>query len=153
VIERGQAPEFIRSDNGPEFIAMAVKNWIDSRGFRTLYIEPGEPWQNAYSESFNSRFRDEFLNRELFGSLLEAKVLGREYRRHYNQRRPHSSLDYRTPLEYAAALANQSDGGCAPPKPCAARRGRRSGGNSGPLRPPAAIHTNHTTNPKPEKLS
>ena len=117
VIERGQAPEFIRSDNGPEFIAMAVKDWIDRRGLRTLYIEPGAPWQNAYSESFNSRFRDEFLNRELFGTLLEAKVLGREYRRHYNERRPHSSLDYRTPLEYAAALTSSTDGGCAPPNP------------------------------------
>jgi putative transposase len=117
VIERGGPPEFIRSDNGPEFIALAVKKWIARHGFKTLYIEPGAPWQNAYSESFNSRFRDEFLNRELFGSLLEAKVLGRDYRRRYNCERPHSSLDYQTPVEYAAALTNRSDGGCAPPNP------------------------------------
>lgn len=67
----------------------------------TLYIKPGAPWQNAYSESFNSRFRDEFLNRELFSGLTEAKVLGREYRRDYNTRRPHSSLGYQTPKEFA----------------------------------------------------
>ena len=117
VLARGGPPEFIRSDNGPEFIALAVKDWIERRGFKTLYIEPGAPWQNAYSESFNSRFRDEFLNRELFGSLLEAKVLGRDYRRRYNGERPHSSLGYRTPSEYAAASANQFAGGCAPPNP------------------------------------
>ena len=61
-------PEFIRSDNGPEFVALAVQDWIARRGFKTLYIKPGSPWQNAYSESFNSRFRDEFLNREAFAS-------------------------------------------------------------------------------------
>ncbi len=94
VIERGGPPQFIRSDNGPEFIALAVKDWIERRGFSTLYIKPGSPWQNAYSESFNSRFRDEFLNRELFSGLTEAKVLGTDYRRAYNTRRPHSSLDY-----------------------------------------------------------
>ncbi len=70
VAERGCAPEFIRSDNGPEFIAEAVRDWIAERGFKTLYIAPGSPWENPYSESFNSRFRDEFLNRESFGSLL-----------------------------------------------------------------------------------
>jgi transposase InsO family protein len=76
VLARGSAPEFIRSDNGPEFIALAVQDWNARREFKTLYIEPGSPWQNAYSESFNSRFRDEFLNREAFASVLEAKVLG-----------------------------------------------------------------------------
>jgi transposase InsO family protein len=117
VLARGGPPTFIRSDNGPEFVALAVKDWIERRGFKTLYIEPGAPWQNAYSESFNSRFRDEFLNRELFGSLLEAKVLGGDYRRYYNGERLHSSLNYHTPSEYATAKANQSDGGCAPPNP------------------------------------
>lgn len=97
----GGPPEFIRSDNGPEFVARAVKDWIRGKGFRTLYIEPGSPWQNAYSESFNSRFRDEFLNREAFGSLLEAKVLGKAHRQHYNLSRPHSSLGYQTPREFA----------------------------------------------------
>ncbi len=79
--ERGGPPQFIRSDNGPEFIALSVQEWIERRGFSTLYIKPGSPWQNAYSESFNSRFRDEFLNRELFSGLTEAKVLGKNYRR------------------------------------------------------------------------
>ena len=101
VIARGRAPEFIRSDNGPEFIALAVQEWIEKRGFKTLYIAPGSPWENAYSESFNSRFRDEFLNRESFASVLEAKVLGKEYRQDYNHHRPHSSLDYQTPVEFA----------------------------------------------------
>jgi transposase InsO family protein len=124
VIERGGPPQFIRSDNGPEFIALAVKDWIERRGFSTLYIEPGSPWQNAYSESFNSRFRDEFLNRELFGGLTEAKVLGKEYRRDYNTRRPHSSLDYQTPAEFAqrslaaASATLRRPQGCAPsPEP------------------------------------
>lgn len=98
---RGGPPEFIRSDNGPEFIARAVQDWIERRGFKTLYIKPGSPWQNAYSESFNSRFRDEFLNREAFATLLEAKVLGKAHRQHYNATRPHSSLDYQTPVEFA----------------------------------------------------
>ena len=101
VAERGCAPEFIRSDNGPEFIAAAVRDWIAERGFKTLYIAPGSPWENPYSESFNSRFRDEFLNRESFGSLLEAKVLGKEHRHDYNHRRLHSSLAYQTPTEFA----------------------------------------------------
>jgi len=101
VAERGCAPEFIRSDNGPEFIAKAVQEWIEQRGLKTLYIEPGSPWQNAYSESFNSRFRDEFLNRETFASVLEAKVLGREHRKRHNHDRPHSSLNYQTPVEFA----------------------------------------------------
>jgi len=101
VAERGSAPEFIRSDNGPELIAASVQEWIARRGFKTLYIEPGSPWQNAYSESFNSRFRDEFLNRESFASVLEAKVLGKQHRQRHNHERPHSSLDYQTPVEFA----------------------------------------------------
>jgi len=101
VAERG-APKFIRSDNGPEFVADAVKDWLRAAGIGTLYIEPGSPWENAYSESFNSRFRDEFLNVELFASKLEAKVLGREHREKYNHQRPHSSLGDLTPAEFAA---------------------------------------------------
>ena len=102
VRERGRAPEYIRSDNGPEFIAKAVVDWVELRGFETLFIEPGSPWQNCYSESFNSRFRDEFLDVELFGTLLEAKVLGRGFREDYNHERTHSSLGYLPPAEYAA---------------------------------------------------
>lgn len=100
VEERG-APEFIRSDNGPEFIAQGVRSWLAEKGMKTLYIEPGAPWENAYSESFNSRLRDEFLNVEAFGSKLEAKVLGRDHREKYNHQRPHSSLGDLTPAEFA----------------------------------------------------
>ncbi len=100
--ERG-APEFIRSDNGGEFIANAVKAWLQKSQVETLYIEPGSPWQNAYSESFNSRFRDELLDREVFTTLLEAKVLVADYRRHYNTERPHSSLHYQTPAAFVVA--------------------------------------------------
>jgi putative transposase len=95
-------PEFIRSDNGPEFIAHAVKNWLAAAGVRTLYIEPGSPWENAYVESFNSRLRDELLNREAFATLKEAQVLVENHRVEYNHMRPHSSLGYRTPSEFAA---------------------------------------------------
>jgi putative transposase len=99
------APEFLRSDNGPEFIAQAVKDWLANSQVGTLYIEPGSPWENPYSETFNSRFRDELLNRELFDTLPEAKVLTEDYRLEYNHRRPHSALGYRTPAAYAAACA------------------------------------------------
>jgi putative transposase len=96
-------PEHIRSDNGPEFIAEAVKGWLARRGSAPLYIEPGSPWENAYSETFNSRLRDEILDREVFETLKEAKVLLEDQRLGYNHRRPHSSLGYRTPAEFAAA--------------------------------------------------
>jgi len=115
VAERG-APAYIRSDNGPEFIAKAVRDWIGERGFSTLYIEPGSPWENAYSESFNSRFRDEFLNREAFGSLLEAKVLGREYQQDYNLRRPHSGIAYQTPAEFAQRCLAAASATLQPPQ-------------------------------------
>src|SRR5215212_2952975 len=96
-------PSFIRSDNGPEFIAQAVKRWLEVSGVKTLYIEPGAPWENAYSETFLSRLGDELLKREVFTSLLEAKVLVEEYRNHNNCKRPHSALGYRTPAEFAAS--------------------------------------------------
>ena len=115
VQERGCAPKFIRSDNGPEFIAKAVVNWVGESGFETLFIEPGSPWQNCYSESFNSRFRDEFLNVELFGTLLEAKVLGREFREDYNHERTHSSLGYQPPAEYAASCQEAAIAALKPP--------------------------------------
>jgi transposase InsO family protein len=98
-------PKYIRSDNGPEFIANAVKQWLAASGVKTLYIEPGSPWQNAYVESFNGKLEDELLGRELFTSLTEAKVLIEQYRVEYNHERPHSSLDYRTPAEFAASCA------------------------------------------------
>jgi len=126
VIQRG-VPQFIRSDNGPEFVAKAVKKWIAERGFEASFIAPGSPWQNAYSESFNSRFRDEFLNVELFTSVLEAKMLGDEHRYKYNHQRPHSSLGDLTPAEFASRCAS-------------------------PLRPPA-FAPKHSDNPTLIKLS
>jgi len=115
VAERETAPDFIRSDNGPEFIAADVQAWILERGFKTLYIAPGSPWENPYSESFNSRFRDEFLNRESFVSLLEAKVRGKEHRHDYNHRRLHSSLDYQPPA--ASATLQPPQGSALPTDP------------------------------------
>ena len=100
IAERG-APAYLRSDNGPEFIAWALRDYCRMTLMATSYIEPGSPWENPYSESFNSRFRDEFLNRESFGSVLEAKVLGKKHREDYNHHRLHSSLDYQTPAEFA----------------------------------------------------
>jgi putative transposase len=107
--QRGE-PDYIRSDNGPEFIAEAVKRWLAASDVGTLYIEPGAPWENAYSETFISRLRDELLNREVFANLKEAKVLAEDYREHYNHHRPHGGLGYLTPAEFAAieALAGQS---------------------------------------------
>jgi len=94
-------PEHIRSDNGPEFTAKAVRKWLERLGVKTLFIELGSPWENGYIESFNGKLRDELLNREIFTTLIEAKVLIEQWRREYNQVRPHSSLDYRPPAPEA----------------------------------------------------
>ena len=110
LFDRRGEPSFIRSDNGPEFIAQAVKRWLEVSGVKTLYIKPGSPWENAYSETFIGRFGDELLKREVFTGLLEAKVLIEEYREHYNQRRPHSALGYRTPAEFAAQCDSGATG-------------------------------------------
>lgn len=96
-IERG-VPVHIRSDNGPEFIAKRVRDWLAKLQVRPLYIEPGSPWENGYVESFNGKMRDELLNLEIFYSLKEAQVLIEMWRRHYNTIRPHSSLGYRPPI-------------------------------------------------------
>ena len=90
-------PGYIRSDNGPEFTARAVREWLGRVGARTLYIEPGSPWENGYIESFNGKLRDELLDGEVFYTLLEARVLTEQYRQTYNRIRPHSSLGYRPP--------------------------------------------------------
>jgi transposase InsO family protein len=90
-------PEYIRSDNGPEFIAGKVRDWIAAVGARTAYIEPGSPWENGYIESFNARFRDELLNGEIFYTLREAQIAIEEWRRHYNSIRPHSALGWKPP--------------------------------------------------------
>ena len=90
-------PGYIRSDNGPEFIAQAVQEWIFGLGAKTAYIAPGSPWENGYVESFNARLRDELLNGEIFYTLREAQVVIESWRRHYNRVRPHTSLGYRPP--------------------------------------------------------
>ena len=90
-------PEHIRSDNGLEFTAKAVPEWLGKVGAKTLYIEPGSPWENEYVESFNGKLRDELLDREVFYTLLEVRVLTEQYRQTYNRIRPHSSLGYRPP--------------------------------------------------------
>ena len=95
-------PEHLRSDNGPEFVARTVTSWLYRSGVKTLYIAPGSPWENGYVESFNSRFRDELLNRELFTSLEDARWVVDRWRLDYNHHRPHSSLEYQTPAEFAA---------------------------------------------------
>jgi transposase InsO family protein len=111
--QRGM-PEHLRSDNGPEFIADAVKCWLAQEGTKTLYIEPGSPWENAYSESFNSRLRDELLNGELFSSEKEAAVLLEMHRRAYNEERPHSSLGYVAPAVFARqCVADQAEASSA----------------------------------------
>ncbi len=93
-------PRFLRSDNGPEFIARRVKEWLALRGVRTHYIDPASPWQNAYGESFHDKLRQECLNREVFTTPAQARVIVEQWRRHYNERRPHSSLGYLTPNEF-----------------------------------------------------
>ncbi len=94
---RHGAPEYIRSDNGSEFTATVVRRWLSHLNVRTLYIEPGSPWENGYIESFNGKFRDELLNGEIFYTLKEAKTLIEQWRVEYNTFRPHSSLNYRPP--------------------------------------------------------
>jgi len=98
-------PEHIRSDNGPEFTAKAVRKWLNRLGVKTLFIEPGSPWENGYIESFNGRLKDELLNSEIFMTLEEAKVLLKQWRREYNQVRPHSALGYQPPAPEAIMAA------------------------------------------------
>jgi putative transposase len=94
-------PEHIRSDNGPEFTAREVRKWLHNLGVKTLFIEPGSPWENGYIESFNGKLRDELLDREIFTTITEAGVLIEQWRREYNQVRPHSALGYRPPAPEA----------------------------------------------------
>ena len=98
-------PKCIRSDNGPEFVAQAIRAWLRQVNVEALYIEPGSPWENGYAESFHGRLRDEFLATEIFESLAATKVLTRQWREDYNHHRPHSSLGYVTPTEFAARCA------------------------------------------------
>ena len=99
-IQQHGAPQYIRSDNGPEFIAHKLKQWLCESQIKTIYIDPGCPWQNPFIESFHSRFRDECLNREIFINLTEAQVVVEDFLDEYNNQRPHSSLNYLTPMEF-----------------------------------------------------
>ena len=101
VMLRRGVPEYIRSDNGPEMVSRLVRKWLPSVGAKTLYIEPGSPWENGYCESFNGKLRDELLNGEIFYSLKEAQVIIEQWRIHYNTKRPHSALGYRPPAPQA----------------------------------------------------
>ena len=106
-------PEHLRSDNGPEFVAKDLRRWLTDTGAKTLYIEPGSPWENGYCESFNSKLRDEFLNPEIFYSIKELRVLAERWRMHYNTVRPHSSLGYKPPAPEAWLTNNNGWGGFA----------------------------------------
>jgi putative transposase len=115
-------PEHIRSDNGPEFIAQAIRAWLGSAQVSTLYIAPGSPWENGYAESFHSRLRDELLESELFTCLAEAKMLSEQWRLEYNHRRPHSSLGYVAPAVFAASRAGSTVGASPLPPPQPAKQ-------------------------------
>jgi putative transposase len=112
MLERG-VPEHIRSDNGAEMTAKVVRNWLATLGARTLYIEPGSPWENGFCESFNGKLRDECLNGEIFYSLKESIIVIEQWRKHYNTIRPHSSLNYRPPApQTSTAPSPQLDRSC-----------------------------------------
>ena len=134
----------IRSDNGPEFIAYAIQDWLEKAEIKAIYIKPGGPWENGHIESFHDKLRDERLNREIFGTLAEARVILESWRVEYNELRPHSSLGYLSPSEYMRQ--NQSDGDCAPPNPAPLAAAGVRGNNH--------YHSgNHqqSTKPKPRK--
>lgn len=103
--EKG-TPEVIRSDNGSEFIGKAVGDWLEKNGIKPLFIGPGKPWQNGKGESFNGKLRDECLSREWFSSVKEAQIVIEGWRKFYNEERPHSSLEYLTPLEFKSKTEN-----------------------------------------------
>lgn len=110
-------PQHLRSDNGPEFIAKALREWLERSSVGPLYIAPGSPWENGYAESFHSKLRDEFLGCEVFESLSDAAALGATWRRQYNEVRPHSSLGYVTPAEFARACVPSATAPASTPAP------------------------------------
>jgi putative transposase len=114
------APRYLRSDNGPEFVATAILRWLADAQIETALIDPGKPWQNAMDESFNGKFRDEHLSLQWFRNRLDARVSIEVWRRHYNEVRPHSSLGYRTPLEFKTADAAMIAEGRSPAQPARA---------------------------------
>jgi putative transposase len=98
------APQYLRSDNGPEFVAIALLRWLSTANIETALIQPGKPWQNDLGESFNGKFRDECLSMEWFRKRTDAKIVIEAWRRHYNEVRPHSSLDNLTPAEFKKSV-------------------------------------------------
>ena len=110
LVEIHGAPGHLRCDNGAEFIARFLQEWLALADIETRFIEPGSPWQNGINESFNGRFRDECLDRELLANLLEAQSVALAFHEEYNHIRPHSTIDCRTPSEYRAELLNQAPG-------------------------------------------
>jgi len=123
MVTRG-VPEHIRSDNGPEFTAKVVRAWLARVGVKTLFIQPGSPWENGYIESFNGKLRDELLNGEIFYTLMEAKVLIERWRVEYNTVRPHSALGYRPPAPQVILAASPAGPGFAALRP--AMRGQQN---------------------------
>ena len=103
-IDKNGAPKYLRSDNGSEFIANIVQDYFEKHGIKTIYIDPGSPWQNGFVESFHSRFRDECLNREYLWTLTETQVVVETWRCEYNERRPHSRLRFLSPAQFVASL-------------------------------------------------
>jgi transposase InsO family protein len=130
-------PQHLRSDNGSEFTAQAVRAWLAKVGVQTLFIEPGSPWENGYVESFHGKLRDELLNGEIFYTLLEAKVLIERWRQHYNRVRPHSALGYRPPAPEAVEVPVVSllavGGGSAPAPPASKPLRKAPSGGAGTL--------------------
>jgi putative transposase len=121
------APRYLRSDNGPEFVARAILQWLRTAQIETAFIDPGKPWQNGADESFNGKFRDQHLSLQWFRNRADAKVSIEEWRRHYNEVRPHSSLGYRTPAEFKATLtATITEGRSAASPPRADQEDRRT---------------------------
>jgi transposase InsO family protein len=120
---RRGAPEFIRCDNGPEFVAAAIRDWCRFMGTGTAYIEPGSPWQNPYVESFNGRLRDELFAREVFDTVMEARILFDDWADVYNRHRPHSSLGYLAPAAFAVAWSSRKPASDQIPSPNAATPG------------------------------
>src|SRR2546427_3558145 len=137
------APRHLRSDNGPEFVATAILRWLQTAQIETAFIDPGKPWQNGADESFNGKFRDQHLSLQWFRNRADAKVSIEQWRRHYNDVRPHSSLGYLTPTAFKAKHLADLDGG-APPRPAAPARPR---GKRKKKSKTKAVH--HTTTPRP----
>jgi transposase InsO family protein len=135
VFAKRGAPKHLRSDNGPEFIAKALREFLADSNVQTLYIEPGSPWQNGFAESFNARVKDELIGVEIFTSLLESQVIGGDWKESYNTRRPHSSLDYLTPVRFAESYKHPKEVG-------------REGRPGASQRPPFRSTVRGTNNPE-----